>query len=259
MKIDFILISVALHAILLTVPISKVEETREYLIPATLVVETVTPESQASTAVRLTKTSSGKPRKKQIRRSERDQVEGHESAPPELAAQENLFIKRAEILSVEDDIVERALETALFDRAPANDLQPLPAAQAIEPPPKTKAVEEKKATLAAKRFFDHGNGTPPAPEHVLLRANYAYTPRPEYPDRARREGSEGTVLLAILVDAEGRPERIVLNRSSGFASLDTAAQETVKQWRFRPARYGDTRVESWVKVPIVFTLAEAKN
>jgi TonB family protein len=82
--------------------------------------------------------------------------------------------------------------------------------------------------------------------------------KPVYPERAKREGWEGTVLLEVLIDSQGRPERIAINRSSGFADLDRAAREAVKSWRFRPAFMGERRITSTARVPIVFRL-DAKN
>jgi len=94
-----------------------------------------------------------------------------------------------------------------------------------------------------------------APTVVFARARYAYNPTPEYPERARREGWEGIVILRVLVDREGKSRRVEVGQSSGFEVLDRAAVEGVKSWRFYPARYGDRLVETWVKVPIVFRLA----
>jgi protein TonB len=89
--------------------------------------------------------------------------------------------------------------------------------------------------------------------------NYAYTPRPEYPDSARREGKEGRVLLRVLVDEGGRSKSVEVNRSSGSKALDRAAAEAIKRWRFSPARNGDKAVESWVRIPIDFRLRDAHD
>ena len=94
---------------------------------------------------------------------------------------------------------------------------------------------------------------------VVAQASYAYNPRPEYPEIARREGWEGTVLLRVLVDQEGKSKRIEVSRSSGFETLDQAAMKTVKGWRFHPAQNGERWVESWVRIPIVFRLADLRN
>ena len=39
-----------------------------------------------------------------------------------------------------------------------------------------------------------------------------------------------------------------------FAHLDEAALETVKKWKFTPARQGNVPVAAWVLVPIAFRL-----
>jgi periplasmic protein TonB len=93
----------------------------------------------------------------------------------------------------------------------------------------------------------------------FVQVSYAYNPRPEYPDQARREGREGQVLLQVLVDEQGKSKWVEVNRSSGSEALDRAAAEAIKHWRFSPARYGNKSVESWVRIPIDFRLTDAKN
>jgi len=56
------------------------------------------------------------------------------------------------------------------------------------------------------------------------------------------------------VSAAGRAEDIEVRTSSGHARLDEAARETVKGWRFVPARRGEQAVPAWVLIPISFRL-----
>jgi protein TonB len=93
----------------------------------------------------------------------------------------------------------------------------------------------------------------------LVQASYGYAPKPEYPHSARSEGKEGRVLLRVLVDAEGRTKTVQVNLSSGNDALDRAAIDTVRRWRFSPARYGDHPIESWVRIPIDFRLTDARE
>ena len=90
-------------------------------------------------------------------------------------------------------------------------------------------------------------------------ARYRDTPMPVYPENARSEGREGRVLLRVLVDYEGRSKQVEINSSSGSESLDRAAAETIKRWRFYPAHFGDKPIESWLRIPIEFRLADAKS
>ena len=67
-------------------------------------------------------------------------------------------------------------------------------------------------------------------------------------------GEEGKVILRVLVSAQGSAESVEIRTSSGSARLDEAAQRTVRNWKFIPARRGDSAVESSVLVPIIFKL-----
>ena len=89
-------------------------------------------------------------------------------------------------------------------------------------------------------------------------AAYATWAPPDYPERAWRKGWQGTTLLRVLVNNRGSSETVEISRSSGFSILDGAAVEAVQSWRFRPAHDGRKTVKSWVKVPIVFRLENAK-
>ena len=85
-------------------------------------------------------------------------------------------------------------------------------------------------------------------------AAYLNNPIPAYPPMARRKGEQGKVLLSVMVNADGSPIRVEVRNSSGSASLDQAALETVKRWRFIPASQAGDNIESTVLVPLTFRL-----
>ncbi|MBT9589536.1 MAG: energy transducer TonB [Thiobacillus sp.] len=98
---------------------------------------------------------------------------------------------------------------------------------------------------------------PPPPQPVTqprFNADYLDNPKPPYPGVSRRMGEEGEVRLRVHVDTTGHAQQIEVYRSSGFPRLDQAALDTVKQWRFVPARQGDQPIPAWVIVPIQFSL-----
>ena len=80
--------------------------------------------------------------------------------------------------------------------------------------------------------------------------------RPPYPQRARKEGWEGTVVLRITVGAGGDVEKVRTQTSSGFPVLDESAAQSVKAWRFDPAKDGEFPVSTAVDLPIRFSLEE---
>jgi protein TonB len=85
-------------------------------------------------------------------------------------------------------------------------------------------------------------------------ASYLDNPAPAYPPLSRRVGEQGKVMLRVLVNAKGNADTVELRSSSGSSRLDDAAVESVKHWRFVPARQGDQPVPAWVLVPITFSL-----
>ena len=166
--------------------------------------------------------------------------------PPPRRPQRALGIQQPN-LSPRAQEVDRA-ET----KVPPESSQPLPRARpspdvASPASPETHSVPDAKAEAA--RPHNAPEITPPA-----FNATYLKNPAPRYPLIARRNGEQGTVTLRVLVTREGRPASVSVERTSGSAHLDSAALETVKTWRFVPARRGREPIETWVLVPIVFRL-----
>ncbi len=85
---------------------------------------------------------------------------------------------------------------------------------------------------------------------------YRVNPRPDYPIPSRRRGEEGVVLLNVVIQTNGSPESVSLNRSSGYPLLDRAAIDAVRRWSFEPARAASVPVASRVVVPVRFSLSE---
>jgi TonB family protein len=91
-------------------------------------------------------------------------------------------------------------------------------------------------------------------EIVSAKPKYAENPKPLYPQEARKKGYEGEVLLRVEVLSSGRVGEIEVKRSSGHEVLDRSAISAVKQWRFIPAKKGETPIPVWVNIPVAFQL-----
>lgn len=85
-------------------------------------------------------------------------------------------------------------------------------------------------------------------------AAYLNNPKPEYPAISRRLQETGKVLLRVHVDTSGMATQVEIRNSSGFPRLDNAAVKAVWQWRFVPAKRGETTVAAWVLIPLNFEL-----
>jgi protein TonB len=133
---------------------------------------------------------------------------------------------------------------AVAPEAPAPVVAPAPA----PPPPEPVAL-----ALAAA----------PAPTPVaaplpvtspLFNANYLDNPAPVYPVMSRRLGEQGRVVLRVLVNPGGGAEEVRVRTSSGSTRLDDSALETVRHWKFIPAKQGPRPISAWVLIPISFRL-----
>lgn len=128
---------------------------------------------------------------------------------------------------------------------------------AKEPAQNTPEVIQKKIIReqSIKQKNEKSIYVPPV-HGALTEAKPAYlkNPAPLYPLMACENGWEGLAVLRVLVEKDGKPSQVLLEKSSGYEVLDGSALSTVKKWQFSPSRIGNMSFASWVKVPIRFVL-----
>jgi len=93
------------------------------------------------------------------------------------------------------------------------------------------------------------NMTPPA---LISQVN------PTYPELARKAGVEGTVLLRLIIGAEGKVQEakvltVIPPKAKGVGFEDEAVR-AVMQWKFSPALSGRKPVRVYYNVPVKFIL-----
>jgi len=131
----------------------------------------------------------------------------------------------------------------------------------VEPPP----VAVLPPQAASPMVFPEPPPSPPAepaaaaPAPVavtppIFNADYLDNPAPVYPTLSRRMHEEGRVVLRVFVNARGGAEDVQIGSSSGHPRLDDSARETVRRWKFVPAKRGSDAVPAWVLVPVSFRL-----
>ena len=98
--------------------------------------------------------------------------------------------------------------------------------------------------------------TPTDAPVVVASVDYLKQIPPVYPRKARRTGTQGTVLLQVLVDTRGNPREVTVHRSSGHDELDVAAREAVQNWLFRPYVDHGVARNALVIVPVEFALSQ---
>lgn len=79
------------------------------------------------------------------------------------------------------------------------------------------------------------------------------TEHPSYPREAVREGIQGSVIMRVIVNADGGTGDILLGQSLRH-DLDMAAVGAMKQWRFKPATHNGQPIAVAVFVEMSFHL-----
>lgn len=73
-----------------------------------------------------------------------------------------------------------------------------------------------------------------------------------YPEDAFGAGIQGTVVVELVVDEEGRVSHAEARES--VPALDAAALAAVREWRFAPAKLAGKPIATVVSIPVEFTI-----
>jgi len=100
---------------------------------------------------------------------------------------------------------------------------------------------------------------PPAPKPIRMRlggtvalANLVHRVSPVYPQSAKDEHIQGTVLLHAVIALDGTIQ--TLEYVSGPAELMDSAMNAIKQWRYKPTLLNGQPVEVDTTIAVVYTL-----
>ncbi|MCK4233693.1 energy transducer TonB [candidate division WOR-3 bacterium] len=145
-----------------------------------------------------------------------EEIENVEELPPEIKPQ--LPIEAESEEEIQKATIEKTANFETFDKLPIQ--------------PKVDTPE----------FVAYD--TPPRPKNII---------KPKYPEIAKQAGIEGTVILKLLVDEDGKVLKVKVLK--GLAKdLDEAAIKTAYATTFYPAKQRDKPVKVWVSMPIIFKL-----
>ncbi len=142
---------------------------------------------------------------------------------------------------------------------PIPEPEPLPEPPAPPPPkPAQDPVPAAKPKPRAKPSTSLAPTRPAlktAPQPVVAPKPLARRNGPPvYPELARRQGWQGSVLVRATVTAAGKVSGVSLARSSGHTVLDEAALRAVRRWVFAPGSQSGRLIGGVVEVPVNFRL-----
>lgn len=126
-------------------------------------------------------------------------------------------------------------------------------------PPSERAVKapEPELPLPVQQPAEPKPATPVAPAPIVpprADAGQLSNPAPIYPSLSRRLREEGTVVLDILIKANGAVGELKIKRSSGYKRLDETAVKAVAHWRYQPATQAGQAIDFWYEQPVEFDL-----
>jgi len=116
-------------------------------------------------------------------------------------------------------------------------------------------------TIDNTELIDTGYVPPPPKEEEAIDF-FAVEKKPEiikrvepvYPELARQSGTEGAVLLEIVIGKDGSVESAKVIQARPKGVFEDVAIAAVKQWKFSPAMQRDRPVRVKMQIPIKFTL-----
>ena len=110
-------------------------------------------------------------------------------------------------------------------------------------------------------FYLHKKEVPP-PDFVEVEKQpvpmNGFTFAPQYPDQARKNGTEGTVWVKIWIDEKGVPKETQVMKSENEIFNQPSIDAAMK-WKFEPAILKGKPVAVWVTIPFKFKLDAEKH
>lgn len=176
--------------------------------------------------------------------------------------------------------INTSLSTVILDRLPplikAEIIEEIVKDEELPPPPPTvetpppyvpppDIVIDLPSSAPAKTALTQVTNkprpvTPPPPSPVVRKApeidpKFKRRFQPDYPPTSRRLGEQGSVVLQVLVGADGKVQDGKVQKSSGFSRLDEAAlKHALRAWRFTPGTEDGKPVTAWHSVKVTFRI-----
>ena len=165
--------------------------------------------------------------------------------------------------------VERSAMSLSFSK-PQPVFEKKPIEKLVKPAIKKPVIQDKKlAKLAPKTEFKNETVVEKVVNETVVSKNIQKVSNdavisdatfkgkrksPEYPDRAKKLGLEGKVVVKALIDIDGAIEDVQVLESSGYKILDRAVTKVAWKWEFEPSYRNGIPAKQWVKAPYEFVI-----
>jgi protein TonB len=163
-----------------------------------------------------------------------------------------MSVRQERVAAEPEPIMATMMESSNTEAEPPRDLTPPPMNVVYSlTVPQELSFESEAApeVITAAISATTPQFTPPP----MVEVEYVRAPAPVYPAESKRKRERGTCVLRVMVDSNGRPAQIQVERSSGFERLDSAAREAVEKTLFHPYEVNGIAQPAQVLIPIEFT------
>ena len=159
------------------------------------------------------------------------------------------------------------METKIIEEVKVEEEAPPPPPPKFQAPPPVfvdmpnVAITEAPTTNAVTATNAPARAAPPPPKADVVIAPRQNPRRPNvgademYPAMSKRLGEEGTVVLLLTVDEDGKVSDGSIQSSSGFERLDEAAlKEAKRSWRFLPGTVNGKPASMQMPMKVTFKI-----
>jgi protein TonB len=152
------------------------------------------------------------------------------------------------------EVTRAPIETKIIDQAPPEKIEApppppkfAPPPPPFVPPPEVRVAQPPPLQSTAPTVITTEKPPPAsAPASVEPRLDPQRSREPDYPVQSRRLGEQGSLVLEVLIDVDGRVLDAKLVQSSGSDRLDQAALDGVKSnYRFFPGTVDGKPQQMW--------------
>ena len=147
---------------------------------------------------------------------------------------------------------------SLIDHPSTNTINIVPKASASQQSQDSDSEKSLNSEKEKRQAEKHQAGAAPVTMPNAF-AKGLNNPKPPYPLLSRRLNEEGKVVLNVCVSLSGLVENLKLETTSGYQRLDDIAIETVKKWKFIPAKNQDRDINACYLLPVQFILRKERS
>lgn len=120
--------------------------------------------------------------------------------------------------------------------------------------PINNLVLDRSSQTLDKLLKQNKDNTVMTPDTVDVKPKISFRPNVKYPDKARKRGITGYVVVKMLIDEYGNIQKSKIIDSSPKGIFEEAVLSMIEESKYQPAIYNGEPISIWAKTKIRFEL-----